>query len=192
MKNQTDDFSDFESRLIASGNSPKIGKLNDQRFYAVRYRGGRLSIPFARKKFSALINAVSDYPETELRKIGMQLLKHGLAQAVCIGNGAEQVSEIFDELIDDHSFTFDGFTPYTQVEEGALSDAVEFFTLPTGLTKVSLILTLGNENSHNNIVDIMNGFSALEDFDESEDEEVDDEGLDLIGVVETEVETIGV
>lgn len=179
MKNPTDDFSDFEERLIASGNSAKVGKLNGQRFYAVRFTHGEdFALPFARKKFSALINAVGKFSDEELREIGLKLLQHGLVCAVCIGNAAEKMSEILDELIDDHNFTFDGFTPYSHVEDGSLADSLEFFSLPTGLTTVSLILTLGSGDDHNATVDMMNSLFLLEDFSESEDAEEDDEGLE--------------
>lgn len=179
MKNQPDDFSDFEDRLIASGNSAKVGKLNGQRFYAVRAaHGENLTIPFARKKFSALINVLGKFSEDELREIGLKLLKHGLVCAVCIGNAAERMSEILDELIDNHNFTFDGFTPYTQIGDGSLADSLEFFTLPTGLTDVSLILTLGGKSDHNAAVDMMNSLFELEEFADDADAEDEDEGLE--------------
>lgn len=179
MKNQSADFSDFEERLIASGNSAKVGKLNDQRFYALRWQHGMdFALPFARKKFSALINALGKFSEAELREIGLKLLKHGLVCAVCIGDAAEKMSEILDELIDNNNFTFDGYTPYTQVGDGSLADSLEFFTLPTGLTDVSLILTLGSGSDHNATVDMMNSLFELEDFSEVEDAEDDDEGLE--------------
>lgn len=179
MKNQPDDFSDFEDRLIASGNSAKVGKLNGQRFYAVRAaHGENLAIPFARKKFSALINVLGKFSEDELREIGLKLLKHGLVCAVCIGDAAEKMSEILDELIDNHNFTFDGFTPYTQMGDGSLADSLEFFTLPTGLTDVSLILTLGGSSDHNATVDMMNSLFEFEEFADDADAEDEDEGLE--------------
>lgn len=179
MKNQPDDFSDFEDRLIASGNSAKVGKLNGQRFYAVRAAHGEdLAIPFARKKFSALINVRGKFSEDELREIGLKLLKHGLVCAVCIGDAAEKMSKILDDLIDDHNFTFDGFTPYTQTGDGTLADSLEFFTLPTGLTDVSLILTLGGSSDHNAAVDMMNSLFELEEFSAAEDAEDEDETLE--------------
>ena len=179
MKNQTDDFSDFEDRLIASGNSAKVGKLNGQRFYVVRASHGEgLTIPFARKKFSALINVRGKFSEDELREIGLKLLKHGLVCAVCIGDAAEKMSSILDDLIDDHNFTFDGFTPYTQTGDGSLADSLEFFTLPTGLTDVSLILTLGGSSDHDAAVDMMNSLFELEEFSPAEDADDDDETLE--------------
>jgi len=187
VKNQHDDFSDFEERLIASDNAPKVGKVNGQRFYAIRFAAGQtLEIPFGRKKFSALINVTGNFSDDELRKIGLKLLKHGLVCAVCIGNAAEKMSNILDELIDNNNFTFDGFTPYTQLGDGSLADSLEFFTLPTGLTDVSLILTLGSDPDHNAAVDLMNNLFELEDFSEDEDSEDDDEGL-AEGFAETPV-----
>ncbi|GHV23657.1 hypothetical protein AGMMS49959_17430 [Planctomycetales bacterium] len=175
------DFSDFAGRLVSAGNSAKVGKLNGQRFYALRYaKGEELAMPFARKKFSVLINAAGKVSENEVREIGLKLLRHGMVCAICIGDEAEKISEIIDEEIDDGGFVFDGNTPYTQVGSGSLGEELELFVLPTGLTEVGLILTLGDD--HLGPQAALNDLFILEDFDEALDDEAEDEGLDTIAV----------
>ena len=153
-QNHDKGISDLESRFHAAGKSGNLGRLNDQDFYAVRYESARpLEFPFAQQKFGALLNLAAATSREELEKIARQLLEHGLAYALCAGDQAEEMSEIIDRLIDEGAYSNDGFTPYTSVEDG-LSEALEYFVLPTGITSISLIITIGNNDDQGSALDL--------------------------------------
>ncbi len=168
------DISDLEARFNEAGKTGKLGKLNDQVFYALRYEGGKsLTFPFSKQQFGVLINLVSAVSEDELERIARQLLEYGMAYALCTGEQAEEMSGILDRLIDDSGFLYDGCTPYSDVEDG-LSDALEYFVLPTGNTQTSLIVTIGNDGDHGGAMDLFDNLfgGELEICPEEEEEEV--------------------
>lgn len=167
------EISDLESRFNEVGKSGKLGKLNDQIFYAVRYESGKpLSIPFSKQQFGVLLNLVAEVGEAEMERLAQQLLDFGMAYALCTGEQADVMSGIIDRLIDESGLLHDGFTPYSSIEDG-LSDAMEFFVLPTGITQTSLIVTIGNDDDQNGVMDLFNNlFSGeVEECSEEEEEE---------------------
>lgn len=168
------EISDLEARFNEAGKTGKLGKLNDQIFYAVRYEGGKLlTFPFAKQQFGVLLNLVGSVSAAELEQIAKQLLEYGMAYALCTGEQAEQMSGILDRLIDDSGFLHDGCTPYSDIEEG-LSDAMEYFVLPTGNTQTSLIVTVGNDDDHGGAMNLFDNLfgGELEICPREEEEEI--------------------
>lgn len=183
------DISDLESRFEAQGRSGTLGKLNDQMFYAVRYQGGRpLGFPFASQKFGALLNLTAEVDQAELERIARELLEYGMAFALCAGEQAELMSQIIDQLIDENGFSHDGFTPYSSVEEG-LSEAMQYFVLPTGVTQTSLIITIGNDNDQGSALDLFDNLFGTEAGIEEESLEDENSWLRevLAGICQTPV-----
>lgn len=176
------EISELESRFNTSGQNASLGRLNDQSFYALRYESGKpINFPFKGCKFSVLLNFASAIEEQELQRLASQLLEHGAVIAICAGEQAEEMSTVFDHLIDENNFSHDGYTPYSSVEDG-LSEALQYFALPTGLTDTSLILTIGSSDDGENALELFdNLFGAeLEEIliaDTDEDEENFDEDV---------------
>jgi len=152
--NHEETTSELESKFLAAGKTGKLGKLNDQVFYALRHNTSEnIKFPFSKQKFGALLNIAAATDEQILEKIARQLLEHGLAFALCTGEQSDLMSEIIDRLIDENNFTHDGFTPYSSIEEG-LSDAMQYFALPTGITQTSLIITIGNDDDQGSAMNL--------------------------------------
>lgn len=150
------DMSELEKLFRNIGHKGVLGQLNDQTFYAVRHEPGKsLELPFAKQNFSALLNLAGKMPEEELGRIADELLKHGLACAVCSGDQAELMSEIIDKSIDENQSSFnDGLTPYSSAHEDGLSDALQYFALPSGITNISVIITIGSDSEHGSALDL--------------------------------------
>lgn len=168
-------FGNVEERMLADGNRIFLGHLHDQEFYAIRHvSGGSLSIPFQPRPFTALIHTRRNLGEKQMEKIVRALLDHGMAYALCIGEHAERVSLLIDRLVDDHDYTRNDMTVYSDAsQEESINEAMEYFVLPSGLGDTGLILSIGDESDHG---DATAAFDSLlgegyADADPAEEEE---------------------
>jgi hypothetical protein len=143
------------SRRSASQKEKKLlGNFYDQTFYAARHAPGKaLSFPFPASRFNAMIYLAGDEDEKALRRIGLDLLQHGLRYALCHGPGAKAMGQVLDDLIDEHGFSCEGLTAYTSVhQDESLAEAVEYFVLPAGLAETSFLVVIGNDADYRQVM----------------------------------------
>ncbi len=140
-------FDGLPNRLYASGNQKSLGAVYDQHFYAVRHEAGEtIAFPFPQKHFNALIAFHRATNVEERRVIAMELLEYGMRFALCYGQGADEMAELIDELVDEYNYMHNGCTVFSTVhEDGDIGDALAYFVLPNGLADTGLILSLGDD-----------------------------------------------
>jgi hypothetical protein len=131
-----------------------LGTFYDQTFYATRHAADKaLSFPFPAGRFNAMVCLAEKTDEAAMRRIGMDLLEHGLRFALCHGPEAGAMGKVLDELIDEHGFSCEGLTAYTSVhEDDSLAEAVEYFILPAGLAETSLLVVVGSDASYREVM----------------------------------------
>ena len=152
---------ELQKLYFAKDHQGLLGTINDQIFYTLRYEAGKpIAFPFKKQPFSVLLNIVNPLSKEELETLAKMLLEHGLACAICNGKQAEEASEIIDESIDKYGSSDDKFTPYSSTCEEGIEEALQYFSLPTGITSTSLILTIGNENDNDSMMDTINNLSS--------------------------------
>ena len=135
----------------------KLGKIGDQTFYTIRYEAGKsLALPFTARPFSVLLNLVTSLSKKHIKLLAQELLASGMACAICNGEQAEEASEIIDEVINTFDSSDDQYTPYSSSCEEGFDEALQYFALPTGLTNVSIIITVGDDHDHGSTIDSIN------------------------------------
>ncbi len=171
------DRPDLKKLFFSNTHQGKLGKIGDQTFYTIRYEAGKpIAFPFKKAPFSALLNIVSTVSKEHIEQIAKELLNQGLACAICNGEQAEEVSNIIDDTIDKFGSSDDQHTPYSSPCEEGIDEALQYFALPTGITNISLIITIGTDNDHGNTIETINNLSnagveyeMTEDLDAFED-----------------------
>ena len=151
------DKPDLKKLFFSKDHQGKLGKIGDQIFYTIRYEAGKpLTLPFKKRPFSVLLNIVSNISEAHAELLAKELLKNGMACAICNGEQADEVSSIIDDTINNFDSSDDHYTPYSSSCEEGFDEALQYFALPTGLTTTSIIITVGNDSDHSSTVDVIN------------------------------------
>ncbi len=164
---------DLKKLYFSNRHQGKLGKIGDQTFYTIRYEAEKpLTLPFSKRPFSVLLNLISNLSRESIELLAKELLAQGMACAICNGEQADEVSEVIDETINSFDSSDDQFTPYSSSCEEGFDEALQYFALPTGLTTVSVIITVGNDSDHGATIDCINNLdSAGCEFQLVEDEE---------------------
>ncbi len=181
---------DLKKLYFSNTHQGKLGKIGDQTFYTIRYEAGKpLALPFSKRPFSVLLNLVSSLSRENIELLAKELLAQGMACAICNGEQADEVSEIIDETINSFDSSDDQFTPYSSSCEEGFDEALQYFALPTGLTTVSIIITIGSDNDHGTTIDCINSLdSAGCEFQLVEDEEEELQAEDFAAMFFSEAE----
>ena len=133
-----------------------LGTLYDQKFYAIRVGSNGLRFPFEPQPFTALVDIKGDVDQDVLKSYARELLSYGCVQAVCRGVEAPVLNDIFGELAESGDIDANGFAfTSMSVDDEPLSEAIEYFVLPSGLASTGLLLVIGDAGDFKN---------AIEDF----------------------------
>lgn len=165
---------DLQKLYFSRQHQGLLGTINDQIFYTSRYEAGKpVAFPFEKQPFSLLLNIITPLTREELEVLTKQLLEYGLACAICNGSQAEEASEIIDEVIDKYGSSDDQYTPYSSTCEEGIEEALQYFSLPTGITETSFILTIGSDSDGGSMMDVINNLTgsdllAIEEYFEEE------------------------
>lgn len=154
----TDYFLDGERRdglpvdSVAAGGI-SLGTVFDQKFYAMRVAGNGLRFPFEAQPFTALVDIVGDVGEEALRSYAKELISHGCVQAVCRGDEAGILNDIFGDLSEEGGADVNGL-PFTSMvlDDEPLCDAIEYFILPCGLASTGLLMVIGDSGDFHEAV----------------------------------------
>lgn len=124
-----------------------LANVFDQKFYAMRAHNGAgdLRFPFDPQPFTALVNIVGDVGEDVLRIYAKELISHGCVQAVCRGDEAGILNDIFGDLSEEGGADSNGCTFTSMaIDDEPLEEAIEYFILPCGLASTGLLMVIGD------------------------------------------------
>ncbi len=135
-----------------------LGTLHDQRFFAIRTNGSDLRFPFAAQPFTAMVDVSASVDETLLKKYAGDLISHGCVQAICRGEEASRLVDIFDDLAELGDLDKNGI-PFTSMclDDEPLTEAIQYFVLPCGLAAIGLLMVIGESGDFQNAIQ---GFST--------------------------------
>ena len=140
------------SALVGGGK--ELGALFGQNFYAVRASGEAVSFPFSSRPFTALIEIAAPVDGEILASCARTLIRHGCVHAVCRGEKADRLNDIFIGLAEEGRVDKGGvaFTSMHSDDE-TLGETLQYFILPSGLASTGLLVVIGDSRDFRSAVD---------------------------------------